>query len=171
MKYISVDYIVDICQANIIPLKAHHQSVAVSALRRVMEAVKEDAVEAEPVKHGRWMYPFYCSECAFVPYYSSDITYYYCPNCGAKNGRRCRLMAQISINYGAISAPIEEQLNEQGFTLDAREALLVEKMAYGLVLNHVHGILTDSAYDRALQRLHKRIISQIKTMDGGISNK
>lgn len=75
-------------------------------------------------------------------------------------------MAQVGINYGAISAPIEEQLNEQGFTL-GKQAEIVEKMAYGLVLNHVHGILTDSAYDRALQRLHKRIISQINLMDGG----
>ena len=45
---------------------------------------EQPTIEAEPVKHGRWMYPFYCSECTFVPYYSSDITYYYCPNCGAK---------------------------------------------------------------------------------------
>ena len=41
-------------------------------------------IEAEPVKHGRWMYPFYCSECGFAPYYSSDLTYNYCPNCGAR---------------------------------------------------------------------------------------
>lgn len=41
-------------------------------------------IEAEPVKHGRWMYPFYCSECGFAPYYSSDLTYNYCPNCGSK---------------------------------------------------------------------------------------
>ncbi len=75
-------------------------------------------------------------------------------------------MAQVGIRYGAISDPIEEQLNKQGFTLGER-AKLVEKMAYGLVLNHMYGILTDSVYDRALQRLHKHIISQIKPMDGG----
>ena len=72
MKYISVDYIVDICQANIIPLKAHRQSVAVSALRRVMEAVKEDCVEAEQIIHAHWeinpdgYYP-YCSNCKSEP--------------------------------------------------------------------------------------------------------
>ena len=75
-------------------------------------------------------------------------------------------MAQIGINYGALSDPIEEQLNEQGFTL-GEKAEFVEKMVYRLILNHVHGILTDSVYDRALQRLHKHIISQIKPMDGG----
>lgn len=43
------------------------------------------AADVQPVKHGRWMYPFYCSECGFTPYYSSDLTYNYCPNCGSKN--------------------------------------------------------------------------------------
>lgn len=38
----------------------------------------------ESINHGRWMYPFYCSECGFTPYYSSDLTYNYCPNCGAR---------------------------------------------------------------------------------------
>lgn len=43
------------------------------------------AADVQPVKHGRWMYPFYCSECGFEPYYSSsDLTYNYCPNCGAR---------------------------------------------------------------------------------------
>ena len=41
-------------------------------------------IETQPVKHGRWMYPFYCSECGFTPYYSSDLTYNYCPNCGVR---------------------------------------------------------------------------------------
>lgn len=45
---------------------------------------KETLKEAEPVEHGRWMYPFYCSACGFEPYYSSDLTYNYCPNCGAR---------------------------------------------------------------------------------------
>jgi hypothetical protein len=40
--------------------------------------------DVQPVKHGRWMYPFYCSVCGFAPYYSSDLTYNYCPNCGCK---------------------------------------------------------------------------------------
>ena len=42
------------------------------------------SADVQPVKRGRWMYPFYCSECGFTPYYSSDLTYNYCPNCGAR---------------------------------------------------------------------------------------
>jgi hypothetical protein len=57
----------------------------VRAFLMTTEMIKDaPTIEVEPVKHGRWMYPFYCSECTFVPYYSSDITYYYCPNCGAR---------------------------------------------------------------------------------------
>lgn len=47
------------------------------------------AADVQLVKHGRWMYPFYCSECGFVPYYSSDLTYNYCPNCGARMDGGC----------------------------------------------------------------------------------
>jgi hypothetical protein len=52
--------------------------------RIIAEIAGLPTIEAEPVKHGRWMYPFYCSECGFTPYYSSDLTYNYCPNCGAR---------------------------------------------------------------------------------------
>lgn len=52
--------------------------------RIIAEIAGLPTIEAEPVKHGRWMYPFYCSECGFAPYYSSDLTYNYCPNCGAR---------------------------------------------------------------------------------------
>lgn len=108
MKYISMDDIIDICQANITPLKANGQGVAVSALRRVIEAAKEYAVEAEAVKHGRWIraeakgYPmkrpsiWYCSECGEKIKYNDTLGRYQktkktvsqvnprCRKCGAK---------------------------------------------------------------------------------------
>lgn len=59
---------------------ANNQIVGITA----NDIMRFPTVDAEPVKHGRWIYPFYCSECKFVPYYSSDITYHYCPNCGAR---------------------------------------------------------------------------------------
>jgi Zn finger protein HypA/HybF involved in hydrogenase expression len=86
MKYISMDDIVDICQCNITPLKAYKQGVAVSALRRVIEAAKEYAVEAEQKIHAHWeinpdgYYP-YCSNCKNEPK-GREMTDY-CPNCGA----------------------------------------------------------------------------------------
>lgn len=57
------------------------------AINEVREYIDNmPTIEAEPVKHGRWMYPFYCSECGFEPYYASDMQYNYCPNCGCKMG-------------------------------------------------------------------------------------
>lgn len=108
MKYISLDDIVDYCQADITPLKAYREWVAVSALRRVIEAAKEYAVEAEPVKHGRWIraeakgYPvkrssiWYCSECGEKIKYNDTLGRYQktkktvsqvnprCRKCGAR---------------------------------------------------------------------------------------
>lgn len=48
------------------------------------EITNLSAADVQPVKHGRWMYPFYCSECGFEPYYASDMQYNYCSNCGCK---------------------------------------------------------------------------------------
>lgn len=71
---------------------------------------------------------------------------------------------QINLNYGALSAPLEEQANEQGFTL-GEKAELFEKMAYGLVLNMIHGTLTHSQYEKAIQRLHNKVIKEVKLID------
>lgn len=54
MKMITVDDVIEICHANIAPLSARHQNVAVTALRRVIDSAKEYAVEAVPVKRGRY---------------------------------------------------------------------------------------------------------------------
>lgn len=81
MKMISIDNIIEICDINILPLKARGQSVAVAALRRVIDAAKEYAVDAELVKHGKWMGTV-CTACG-----ESDSLYFnhdFCPNCGAR---------------------------------------------------------------------------------------
>lgn len=52
---------------------------------------REVTIDAEPVKHGRWIWDeegYHCSECFFHAYGNTleclDGTYRYCPNCGAK---------------------------------------------------------------------------------------
>ena len=53
------------------------------------EIVKAPTIEAEPVKHGRWLdgedYMF-CSKCGMQWNYCDNDTqdFKYCPNCGAK---------------------------------------------------------------------------------------
>ena len=70
----------------------------------------------------------------------------------------------INLNYGALSDPLEEQANKQGFTL-GEKAELFEKMAYGLVLNMIHGTLTHSQYEKAIQRLHNKVIKEVKPIE------
>ena len=71
---------------------------------------------------------------------------------------------QINFNYGALSDPLEEQANKQGFTL-GEKAELFEKMAYGLVLNMIHGTLTHSQYEKAIQKLHNKVIKEVKVIN------
>lgn len=108
MKMISIDDIIKICDTNIVPLKARGQGVAVAALRRVIDAAKEYAVDAEFVKHGRWIrgenkgFPekpsmiWYCSICGERIMYNDTLRTYQkikksvsqinsrCRNCGAR---------------------------------------------------------------------------------------
>ena len=90
MKMIKIDDVIEYCESDIPPLRAGGQSVAVAALRRVIAVAKEYAVEAEPVKHGRWIWDsnaphrehgaYKCSNCGC----HSDFEENYCYNCGAR---------------------------------------------------------------------------------------
>lgn len=100
-KMINVDELIEFCNTERSMLHAHGNSVACAALRRVCEFAKENAVEVEPVKHGRWIdFPecleyegaldsdyFVCSECHHVWNTIDNCaeTFKCCPNCGSKN--------------------------------------------------------------------------------------
>ena len=70
---------------------------------------------------------------------------------------------QVTFCHGALSDPYEEQANVQGFTLGDK-AELMDKLGFDLVINHIHGTLTDSAYDKALQKLQKQIVKNLKPL-------
>lgn len=94
MKMISIDDIIEICDTNILLLKARGQGVAVAALRRVKDVAKEYAVDVELVKHGKWIFKngylgntYYCSECEKAVYlnkYGEPNLTDFCPDCGAR---------------------------------------------------------------------------------------
>ena len=52
------------------------------------EIVNAPTVDAEPVRHGRWLTSptgwLYCSECEGEPPCEINVGTDYCPNCGAK---------------------------------------------------------------------------------------
>lgn len=71
-------------------------------------------------------------------------------------------MKSVCIHYGAVhEVTVEEQVNRQGFTL-GRYAESCQKMAEGLQICHVHRVLTNCEFDRALNRLHKIIDENLK---------
>lgn len=70
---------------------------------------------------------------------------------------------QVVFYHGALCDTYEEQANKQGFTLGDKEEFF-QTLGYGLVLNHIHGILKDSQYNKALERLQKRLVKALKPL-------
>ena len=66
-------------------------------------------------------------------------------------------MDKIRFYHGALADTYEEQANAQGYTL-GDQAEWVEKVAFGIICGHIHGIITDSEYDRIMQKFQKKIL-------------
>lgn len=64
---------------------------------------------------------------------------------------------RVGFYHGALAKSYEEQANEQGYTFGDK-ADWVEKVAFGIICGHIHGIITDSEYDRILQKFQKKIL-------------
>lgn len=71
---------------------------------------------------------------------------------------------QICFHHGALCDNYEKQANDQGYTL-GDDAKLFQKLGFGLIMNHIHGTLTDSAYDKALRKLQKMMVKDLKPLD------
>jgi len=72
------------------------------------------------------------------------------------NGKREKTES-VGFHHGALSDSYEKQANEQGFTLGDK-AEFAQKVGFGLVAAYVHGCITDSDYDRILDRFQKKIL-------------
>lgn len=68
-----------------------------------------------------------------------------------------RIKQTVEFCHGALSDSYEEQANKQGFTF-ADKAEWVQKIGFCLVCAHFHGCITDSEYDKILQRFQKKIL-------------
>ena len=66
-------------------------------------------------------------------------------------------MGSVGFHHGALSDSYEKQANEQGFTL-GNKAEFAQKVGFGLVAAYIHGCITDSEYDRILDRFQKKIL-------------
>lgn len=72
-------------------IKLRAEQAVASFCEASLTAKKMPTVDAEPVRHGQWIWDdegYHCSECFFHAYGNTlecfDGTYRYCPNCGAK---------------------------------------------------------------------------------------
>lgn len=66
-------------------------------------------------------------------------------------------MGKIGFYHGALAESYEEQANKQGYTFGDK-AEWIEKVAFGIICGHIHGIITDSEFDRILQKFQKKIL-------------
>ena len=67
------------------------------------------------------------------------------------------------IAYGAM-CDIEEQLNGYGLTL-GKDKELIDKLHFGLVINHIHSMIPDSVYGKALEKLNKKVWKCAKKLE------
>ena len=71
----------------------------------------------------------------------------------------------VEFYHGAFCDSYEQQANAQGFTF-GDDVEWIEKTGFGLVCAHIHGCITDSEYDKILQRFQKKILSKnLKPLD------
>lgn len=69
---------------------------------------------------------------------------------------------EVEIYYGLMFGPIEEQLNEQGFTLGFNKAESCEKVRKAIYCLIFNCIVTDSQADLMFAKLNKKVIKNIK---------
>jgi hypothetical protein len=63
----------------------------------------------------------------------------------------------IEFHHGALSDDYEKQANRQGFTF-GKDAEFVNNVGFGIVAAWIHGVITDSEYDKILARFQKKIL-------------
>lgn len=68
-------------------------------------------------------------------------------------------MSEIEIHYNAFET-IEEQLKKQGYS--CKDIKLYEKAKDSILFLWFHSFLTDKEHDKAISKLHKKIIKNVK---------
>ena len=62
-----------------------------------------------------------------------------------------------SLNFGALSEPIDAQLNKQGFSLTEKDSVRFQRLADAITTLHLNGIIPDSVTYKSHQKLMKLI--------------
>lgn len=76
------------------------------------------------------------------------------------------MKTEIGFHFGALSDSIAEQIKKQGFKSNAKEVLRFDAQANAIITLSLGGILTDSAKDKCLAKLHANIVKHICKENG-----
>lgn len=71
---------------------------------------------------------------------------------------------EVGFHHGALCDDYETQANEQGFTFGDKKDF-VQKTGFGLISSHIHNILTDSEYEKALKRFNKYLVANLTKLE------
>lgn len=71
---------------------------------------------------------------------------------------------EVIFHYGALSDPLEQQANEQGFTLGDKEKLL-QDLNRSMIMCWIHGLCTDSQKDAMMNKLQKKVVKALKPLN------
>ncbi len=75
-------------------------------------------------------------------------------------------MKEVGFYHGAFHDTYEQQANEQGFTF-GEDAEFVQAVGFGIIAAYIHGCITDSEYDKIIQRFQKKIlVKKLKPLEG-----
>ena len=66
-------------------------------------------------------------------------------------------MSEVGFMHGVLAPSYEKQANAQGYTL-GETADAIDRIGDGLLLAYIHNVLTDSDYDKALQRFQNKVL-------------
>jgi hypothetical protein len=69
-------------------------------------------------------------------------------------------MKTASLEFGALAAPITEQLSRQGIALNGGEAIDLD--AHAIARLYVRGVLTESETTKAWKRLRANVLRSIR---------
>jgi len=69
----------------------------------------------------------------------------------------------VGFSYGVLMPTLEEQANEQGFTLGDK-AETFEKLRESISWLTFHNILTDSQINMAYKKLQKQVVKSLKLL-------
>ena len=72
-------------------------------------------------------------------------------------------MSEIGIYYNAFET-IEEQLKKQGYS--CKDVEIYEKTKDSIMYLWIHGYLTETEWNKLLNKLHKKIIKNVEKVEG-----